>query len=447
MAYKIGMVSLGCPKNQVDAEIMLASLVADGFELTNDDQKADAIIVNTCGFIEDAKREAIDNILEVAELKKTGKLKALIVSGCLAQRYKDDMRRDIPEIDAIVTLGQNGEIARIVRDAINAKENKPLMFEAELGCLPINGDRLLTTPSYTAYLKIAEGCDNCCTYCAIPMIRGRFRSREMDDIVNEARGLAQSGVKELTVVAQDTTRYGEDIYGKQSLPELLDKLCEIDGIEWIRVLYTYPERINDELLDCIAKQSKICKYLDIPIQHAADGVLKRMNRKSTNAELRELITKIRSRIPNMVIRTTMIVGFPGETDEDFTELCEFVQWARFDRLGCFTYSPEDGTIAAEMPDQIEPDIKERRYEVLMAEQSVISEEIAAKKLEKSIKVLVEGYDSLNKCCYGRSESDAPDIDGKVFFTAAKKPKEGEFVTVKVTDTIEYDLIGELERVD
>ena len=307
MAYKIGMVSLGCPKNQVDAEMMLASLIADGFELTNDETQADAIIVNTCGFIEDAKREAIDNILEVAELKKTGKLKALVVTGCLAQRYKKEMQADLPEIDAIVTLGQNENIARIVRDAINSKEQ--LLFSSAVSDMALSGDRILTTPQYMAYLKIAEGCDNCCTYCAIPKIRGRYRSRKLEDVVAEAENLANSGVRELTVVAQDTTRYGEDLYGKSMLPELLQKLNEIEKLKWIRVLYTYPERISDELLDTVANCEKVLKYFDIPIQHASDDVLKRMNRKSDNKGLYELIEKIRKKIPDVTLRTTMIVGF------------------------------------------------------------------------------------------------------------------------------------------
>ena len=442
MAYKIGMVSLGCPKNQVDAEMMLANLIADGFELTNDETQADAIIVNTCGFIEDAKREAIDNILEGAQLKKSGKLKALIVTGCLAQRYKKEMQADLPEIDAIVTLGQNENIARIVRDAINAKEQ--LLFSSSVSDMALSGDRILTTPQYMAYLKIAEGCDNCCTYCAIPKIRGRYRSRQLDDIIAEAENLANSGVREITVVAQDTTRYGEDLYGKSMLPELLKRLNEIDKLKWIRVLYTYPERISDELLDTVANCDKVLKYFDIPIQHASDGILKRMNRKSDNKGLYELIDKIRTKIPDVTLRTTMIVGFPGETDEDFTTLAQFVKSAKFDRLGCFMYSQEEGTLAAEMDDQIEPDIKERRYEVIMTEQSVISETLAQSKIGETFEVLVEGYDRLNKCYYGRTKADAPDIDGKTFFTSEKKLNDGEFVNVKITDTIEYDLVGELE---
>ena len=442
MAYKIGMVSLGCPKNQVDAEMMLANLIADGFELTNDETQADAIIVNTCGFIEDAKREAIDNILEVAQLKKSGKLKALIVTGCLAQRYKKEMQADLPEIDAIVTLGQNENIARIVRDAINAKEQ--LLFSSSVSDMALSGDRILTTPQYMAYLKIAEGCDNCCTYCAIPKIRGRYRSRQLDDIIAEAENLANSGVREITVVAQDTTRYGEDLYGKSMLPELLKRLNEIDKLKWIRVLYTYPERISDELLDTVANCDKVVKYFDIPIQHASDDILKRMNRKSDNKGLYELIDKIRTKIPDVTLRTTMIVGFPGETDEDFTTLAQFVKSAKFDRLGCFMYSQEEGTLAAEMDDQIEPDIKERRYEVIMTEQSVISETLAQSKIGETFEVLVEGYDRLNKCYYGRTKADAPDIDGKTFFTSEKKLNDGEFVNVKITDAIEYDLVGELE---
>ena len=440
MSYKIGMVSLGCPKNQVDAEIMLAKVVANGYELTNDEMQADAIIVNTCGFIEDAKREAIDNILELAQLKKTGNLKALIVTGCMAQRYRNDILQEMPEVDAVVPLGSNEQIVEVIETAI--KTRGQVQYSAPLCNMTINGDRILISPPYTAYLRIADGCDNCCTYCAIPEIRGRYRSRNIDEVVNEAKNLAQSGVRELVVVAQDTTCYGKDLGERLLLPELLERLNEIDDIEWIRVLYTYPESITDELLDVMAKCEKVVKYLDIPIQHASDRILKLMNRRSTNEELHVLIEKIRNKIPEITLRTTVIVGFPTETDEYFTTLCEFVKWARFDRLGCFIYSAEDGTKAAEMEEQIEQDVKERRYDVLMAEQSIVGEELANSKVGKTVTALVEGFDNLNKCYYGRTAADAPDIDTKVFFTSKKPLDIGSFSQIKITDTLELDLVGE-----
>lgn len=440
MKCKIGMVSLGCPKNQVDAEIMLAKIIANGYELTNDEEQADVIIVNTCGFIEDSKREAIDNILELAELKKTGNLKALIVTGCMAQRYRNDILDEMPEVDAVVSLGSNEQIIEVIETAIKSKGRA--QYSAPLCNMTLGGDRCLISPSYTAYLRIADGCDNCCTYCAIPKIRGKYRSRDIEEVLAEAKNLAESGVRELVVVAQDTTCYGKDLGERLLLPELLERLNEIDGIEWIRVLYTYPESITDELLDVIAKCEKVVKYLDIPIQHASNRILKLMNRRSTNEELHTLIEKIREKVPGITLRTTMIVGFPTETDEDFTTLAEFVKWARFDRLGCFMYSAEEGTIAGEMEDQIEQDIKERRYEVLMAEQSLVGEELANSKVGTTTTALIEGFDNLNKCYYGRTAADAPDIDTKVFFTSAKPLDIGSFVELKITDTIELDLIGE-----
>lgn len=442
MSYKVGMVSLGCPKNQIDAEIMLAEIADHDFEITANEEEADAIIVNTCGFIEDAKREAIDTILELAELKKTGKLKALIVTGCMAQRYFYEISEEMPEVDAVVALGSNKRIIEILNTSIRSKGQG--LYPASVEDLRLFGDRILISPPYTAYLRIADGCDNRCTYCAIPQIRGNYRSRNIMDIIDEAKELASKGVRELVLVAQDTTNYGMDLYGNLHLSELIKRLNLIEGIEWIRLLYTYPELIDDDLIDAIAKCDKVVKYLDIPIQHASDRILKLMNRRSTNKNLRSLIEKLRKKIPEITLRTTMIVGFPTETDEDFAELSEFVKWAKFDHLGCFMYSAEEGTKAAEMEDQVEPDIKERRYEVLMMEQSVIAEELANSKVGTTVTVLVEGFDNLNKCYYGRTAADAPDIDTKVFFTNTSENliKAGSFVEVKITETLEMDLIGE-----
>jgi ribosomal protein S12 methylthiotransferase len=440
MPYKVGMVSLGCPKNQVDAELMLARLRDGGFIITSDEHDADAVIVNTCGFIEDAKREAIDNILELAELKKEGGLKALIVTGCLAERYRSEVMGEMPEVDAVVGIGSNSDICKIVADAVEGRRTE--RFAAK-DALILDGDRILTTPHYTAYLRVADGCDNCCTYCTIPKIRGRFRSRKMENIVSEAESLAAQGVRELVLIAQDTTRYGEDIYGKLMLPELLRELCRIDGVRWIRMLYTYPDRITDELLDTIASEPKVLPYLDIPLQHCNGEILSRMNRTGDRVSLTALIERIRSKLPDVTLRTTFITGFPGETEEQFAELCEFVGQTGFDRLGCFAYSAEEGTAAAAMDGQIDHETKMRRSEVIMDSQLRITEQKNNEKLGRRVTVLVEGYDSYIKCCYGRSEADAPDIDAKVFFTPlSPRPKEGDFVTVLINDTIEYDLLGE-----
>lgn len=350
MSEKIGMISLGCPKNQVDAEIMLARLAEDGFEITNEVDGADAVIINTCGFIEDAKKEAIENILDMAELKKEGILGKIIVTGCLAERYREEIFAEIPEVDAVVGLGSNADICAVCKRVLAGESVETF---GEKTCLPLSGERLLTTPEWFAYLKIAEGCSNHCTYCAIPSIRGEFRSRPPEDILAEAKHLAEMGVKELVVVAQDTTRYGEDLYGKSALPALLKALSKIEGIQWIRVLYCYPERITDELLEVIAETENIANYLDIPIQHADASVLKAMNRKGDRESLLQLIRKIRARIPDAVLRTTLITGFPGETQEAFETLCAFVKEAQFDRLGCFAYSAEEGTPAASLPNQID----------------------------------------------------------------------------------------------
>ena len=436
---KISMVSLGCPKNQVDAEMMLHLLKEAGFELSSEEAKADAIIINTCGFIEEAKKEAIENILEAARYKTEGNCKAIIVTGCLAERYKDDVTEEIPEVDVCVGIGKNKDIAEIVKNALNGKFGNAFGQKYELN---LNTPRILGGVPYSTYLKISDGCDNCCTYCAIPKIRGRMRSRTIEECVNEARRLAESGVKELTVIAQDTTAYGTDIYGEPKLCELLKELCKIEGLHWIRTLYTYPERISDELLDLIKKEKKLVKYLDIPIQHSNSEILRKMNRKGDNKSLRELINRIRTKIPEITIRTTLITGFPGETEEQFCELHEFVSEMEFDRLGCFPYSAEEDTVAATMPDQIDEQTKVDRMEHIMETQMTVSANKNKKKCGETVEVLIEGYDDYIKCYFGRSEADAPEIDGKVFFIAKRPLKIGDFVKVKIFDTIEYDLMGE-----
>ncbi len=437
--YKISMVSLGCPKNQVDAEMMLYSLKQAGYEIGVPESGADAIIINTCGFIEDAKSEAIENIIEAAQYKTDGCCKAVIVTGCLAERYRDDVTAEIPEADVCVGIGSNGNIAEIVKSAIEGNAQNCYGDKCDLN---LNGKRILGGMPYTAYLKVADGCDNCCTYCAIPKIRGRMRSRKIEDCIAEAKELAAGGVRELIVVAQDTTAYGTDLYGESRLVELLRELCKIDGLEWIRTLYTYPERISDKLLDLIASEDKLCKYLDIPIQHINGDILKRMNRKGNAESLMALVEKIRVKVPDITLRTTLITGFPGETDEYFGELDCFVKAARFDRLGCFPYSAEAGTIAAEMPDQIDEQTKVDRAEHIMETQLSVATEKNQQKIGTVQKVLIEGYDDYIKCYFGRSEADAPEIDGKVFFMAHEPLIIGDFITVQINDTIEYDLLGE-----
>lgn len=441
MAHKVGMVGLGCPKNQVDAEIMLNSLKQGGYEITADENEAEVIIVNTCGFIEDAKKEAIDNILELAELKKNGKLKAIVVTGCLAERYKEEIISQMPEVDAALGLGSNQNICHVVKACLEGCAYSEFLDKS---MLDLNGERMATTGAYSQYLRISDGCDNCCTYCAIPQIRGRYRSRRIEDILKEANTLVENGAKEIILIAQDTTRYGEDLYNENKFVELLNRLCEIDKLCWIRILYAYPDRITDELLDTINNQEKIVKYLDIPLQHASENVLKRMNRSGSYESLSKLIEHIREKVEDIVLRTTVIVGFPGETDEDFDTLGEFVKNSKFDRLGSFIYSAEEGTIAAEYDNQIDEDVKAKRQDVIMTIQQSVNEELAEERIGKTIDVLVEGYDRLNKCFYGRSYADAPDIDGKVFFMAQPEDaKIGDIVTVNVFDLIDFDLLGEL----
>ena len=439
MPIRVGMVSLGCPKNQMDAELMLASLHKEDLEIVADAALADVVIVNTCGFIEAAKQEAIETILEFAQLKKEGQIKKLIVTGCLAQRYKQELADELPECDAVLGLGANGDIAAVVKQAFGGET---VCSFPPRSCWSLDGDRVQTTPHFFAYMRVGDGCSNCCTYCAIPLIRGSLRSREMDTLVEEAAALAQNGVKELILVAQDTTLYGKDLYGESCLPALLERLCEIDGLEWIRLLYCYPEHITEDLLSVMASQPKIAKYMDIPLQHASQHVLSAMRRPGDRESLTKLIAHIREAVPGIVLRTTVMTGFPGETEEDFEELCEFLQEARFERLGCFAYSAEEGTKAAVMPDQIPEEIKEQRRDIVMQEQDRIAQEWLEKQVGKTVTVLVESFDKYAECWFGRTEADAPDIDGKVFFTSQNPIAPGDMVQVEIVDYMDWDLIGE-----
>lgn len=441
MNYKAGIVSLGCAKNQVDAEMLLFSLKQKGFELVDDPAKADAVIVNTCGFIESAKQESIDEIIELGKLKREGKIKAIIVTGCLAERYQNEITKQLYEVDAAVGIGANSKIADIVLDALGG--NKTELFPSKLE-LPLEGGRIQSTPPYTAYLKIAEGCDNRCTYCAIPLIRGGFRSREPENVIEEAKQLAEKGVRELNVIAQDTTRYGEDLFGKPYLAKLLKELCKIEKLRWIRVLYCYPERVTDELIDVMANEEKIVKYIDLPLQHCNAEILKSMNRRGSRENLTALLNKIRDRIPNVVLRTTFISGFPGETEEQFEELCEFAKEIEFDRLGCFPYSQEEDTPAAAFPNQLDEETKQERADIIMEQQQLIMTRRCEKLVGTTAEVLVEGFDRIVECWYGRTYADAPEVDGCVFFTTGgKKPSIGSFVNVKITDYLNVDLVGEI----
>lgn len=438
MEYSVGMVSLGCAKNRVDAEMMMYNLKQAGFRLIDDPAQADAAIVNTCGFIESAKQESINEILELAALKKEGKIKAIVVTGCLAERYHAEIRKELGEVDAVIGIGANDDIADVVKRAIEGEkiENFPDKMN-----LPMEGGRVQSTERHWAYLKIADGCDNCCTYCAIPLIRGRFRSRKMENIVEEAKRLAENGVKELNVIAQDTTRYGEDIYHKLMLPALLKELSKIEGIEWIRVLYCYPDRITDELLDVINSEEKIVKYIDLPLQHCDEEVLGKMNRRGSRETLTALIKKIREKIPGVALRTTLIAGFPGETDEQFEELSRFVEEMKFERLGCFSYSQEEDTPAALMPGQIDEHIKEKRADIIGEQEAYIMNEWCENQIGKTVDVLVDGFDRYAECFFGRSKADAPEVDPCVFFTAQNKPKAGDIVKVLIEDHIDVDLTG------
>ena len=441
MAVRVGMVSLGCSKNQVDAERMLYKIQKAGYQLIEDAALADIAIINTCGFIESAKQEAIETIFEFVALKNEGRIKKIVVTGCLSERYREEVSELIPESDAVVGIGCNEDIVSVLEKIMEGERVEAFDDKEKLS---LTGGRVLTTLSFTSYLKIAEGCDNRCSYCAIPDIRGKFRSVPMENLLDEARKLASEGVRELNVIAQDTTRYGIDLYGKYMLPELLTELCKIEELKWIRILYCYPERITDELLDVMAKEDKIVKYIDLPIQHCDDAILKAMHRQGTEASLREVIKKIRDRVEGVVIRTTLITGFPGETEEQFNKLAEFVNEMEFDRLGCFPYSEEEGTPAAEMDCQVDEEVREHRAEIIMEQQSVIAEKKNNALIGKTLEVVTEGFDRYGECWFGRSAADAPEIDGKIFFTAPdKKPFPGCFVKVRIDDVLDYDLIGEI----
>ena len=440
MSIKVGMVSLGCSKNLVDSERMLHKLRAHGYELVTEFGLADVAVVNTCGFIQSAKEEAIETVLEIAKLKAEGTVKKLILTGCLTQRYQQECAEEFPEADAVIGIGDNKDIVDILDRVL--KNERVVQFAPKRDA-ELSGGRIISTLPFFSYLKISEGCSNCCTYCAIPMIRGGFRSAPMEELLAEAKWLADAGVTELNVIAQDTTRYGEDLYGENRLPQLLTELCKINGLRWIRVLYCYPERISDELIDVMAREEKIVKYIDMPIQHCNDDILKRMNRRSTKQQIVDVIAKMRAKMPDLVIRTTLITGFPGESEEQFNELAEFVQEMQFDRLGCFAYSQEDGTKAAEFPDQVDEDVRAHRADIIMEQQAQISLQYNEKQLDTVKTAVVEGFDKWAECYFGRTAQDAPDIDGKVFFSSEQPLNIGDFVKIRITDVLDYDLLGEV----
>ncbi len=439
---KIGFVSLGCSKNLVDTEVMLRILHDRGYEITPDEGEAEIIVVNTCGFIESAKSESIENILDLSSLKTDGKCKFIIATGCLVERYREEVMKELPEVDALLGVGSIHKIA----DACDAllRGERFISFE-DKNTSPLGGDRILTTDDHTAYLKIAEGCDNRCTYCAIPLIRGKFRSREISDIVKEARDLEALGVKELNLIAQDTTRYGLDIYGEYSLAKLVRAICEGTSIPWIRLLYCYPDKITDELIEELRDNPRLLKYMDIPIQHISDKVLTSMNRHGGASLIKETVAKLRERVPGIVLRTTAMVGFPTEGEEEFSELCEYIKEARFERFGAFTYSPEEGTAAALMEDAVDSQTKQDRYDCLMQTQLTVSEEINELNVDRVLEVLCDGFDTVADIYYGRSYMDAPDVDGRVYFKSRKRVKPGDFVRVYIEEALDYDLVGYVEE--
>lgn len=438
MTIKVGFVSLGCPKNLMNTERMLALLAQDGFEIVAEDVDADVIVINTCAFIESAKTEAIDNILDVAWLKEHHTLKGIVVAGCLPQRYGKEILKELPEVNCIIGTGSVDKICDAVRAAY---EGHSYSAFDDIGTAEFGGERVITTPDHFAYLQIAEGCDNCCSYCVIPSIRGKFRSRPMTNLVDEARELAGLGVKELCLIAQDTTRYGEDLYGTYALDSLITELSEIEGIEWIRLLYCYPERITDGLIDVIANNPKVVKYIDMPIQHINNEILWAMNRRDTKESILEVIGKLRERVPGIILRSTVIVGFPGETAAQFEELRKCLKEIRFERLGVFTYSREEGTPAYGFPEQIAEKTKEKRQAILMEQQERIHNECNETFVGKTLKVLCEGYDPVAESFYGRSYADAYDIDGKIYFSSSKNIPEGQFVDVLIREVLDYDLLG------
>lgn len=438
---KILFISLGCDKNLVDTEVMLGMLASRGYEMTNDEQEADIIVINTCCFIHDAKEESIQNILEMAEYKKNGSAKALIVTGCMAERYRQEILDEIPEVDEVLGTTAYDRILDAV-DAALAGQHE--VMTADLDALPLpETKRLVTTGGYFAYLKIAEGCDKHCTYCIIPKIRGNFRSVPMERLLKEAQDLAEQGVKELILVAQETTLYGKDLYGEKSLPKLLRELCKISGIRWIRILYCYPEEITDELIQVMKEESKICHYLDLPIQHANDTILKRMGRRTSKQELIDIVQKLRKEIPDICLRTTLITGFPGETQEQHEEVMEFIDTLEFDRLGAFTYSPEEDTPAATFEDQIDEEVKEDRQADIMELQQEIAFDKAEDMIGREVLVMIEGKVADENAYVGRTYRDAPNVDGLIFINTDVELISGDFAKVKVTGALDYDLIGEL----
>lgn len=435
--FKVGMISLGCPKNQVDGEIMLEKLNKNGFQVVANIEDADVMIVNTCGFIEPAKAEAIETILEVAEYKKAGLISAIVVTGCLAERYQEEVLNEMPEVDAVIGIGANSDIVKVCQKALVGVKtsNYP-----EKCYLPLDDKRLVSTPPHWAYLKLSDGCDNKCSYCAIPGIRGKYRERRIENIIDEAKVLASNGVKELILIAQDTTKYGKDIYGEYKLASLLKELCKIDGIEWIRLFYCYPDRVTDELIDVIASEEKVCSYIDIPLQHCNGKILSSMNRFGNFESLKELLTKMKAKIPNLSLRTTFMVGFPGETEENFEELCKFVKEIKFDKMGCFAFSPEEDTPAYDFDNQIEDDVKSNRAEILMDIQYSITQKANEDKIGNTYKVIIDEKD--DEKYIGRSYLDSPEIDSGIIFTSDEELCVGSFVYVKIIDFDGYDLIGE-----
>ena len=448
MGIKCAFVSLGCPKNLVDSELMLSTLNKEGIEIVGEDIDADVVVVNTCAFIDSAKQEAIDTILDIAWLKENRNLKGIVVTGCLAQRYKEEIFELMPEVDAVVGVG---DIARIAEAVKYAYENAGKKEMAKYSCItlpenhPLGGDRVVTTDESSVYIKISEGCDNRCTYCIIPYLRGRFRSRTIEDIVKEAKELAGLGAKEIILVSQDTTRYGSDIYGEPRLDKLLEEICKIDGIKWVRILYCYPEELTESLVKTIAAQPKVVKYIDLPIQHISDKVLKAMNRRGNSELIREKIALLRREVPEIVIRSTVIVGFPGETKEDFKMLAEFLKEIKFERLGVFAFSCQEGTPAEKIKEGIVPEsTKQKRLDTLMKNQFPIHEDFNKKQVGRVLEVLCEGFDKASGVYFGRSRFDAPDIDGKVYFSSKdRKIADGEFVNVKISEVLDYDLLGEV----
>ena len=440
MPYKVAFVSLGCAKNLVNTEQMMALCRDAGFTVTGDPEGADVAVLNTCGFIESAKSEAIENILELAELKQQGKLKKLLVAGCLTQRYPDDIRAELPEVDGMLGTGSYTDVVEAVNELMTGE--RPERF-APISQAYDDGERIVTTPPYTAYLKIAEGCSNGCAFCIIPKLRGRYRSRTMDSLLREAKELEKRGVKELIVIAQDITRYGMDLKDGSSLAGLLRELCRLD-FHWVRLHYLYPEVITDELIGVIAQEKKIVPYLDIPIQHCNDRILKAMRRHNTRAELEELFAKLRAAIPGLVLRTSLICGLPGETEEEFEELCQFLREQKLQRAGVFQFSPEEGTLAERMPDQVDPETAARRVELVVDLQSRIMDEYNEERLGTVMEVLCEGFDAQAGCFVGRTYADSVEIDGHVYFTAAGTVPAGAFVNVRITGVSDGDLTGEVE---